>query len=47
LTINDEKIDYVYNNPVEEGLVFIAEFYLYSKTADYVGENGILDDVVN
>jgi hypothetical protein len=46
LTVINEKIDYVYNNPVEEGLVFMAEFYLYSKTADYVGEKGILYNVV-
>jgi len=24
----------------------MAEVYLYSKTADYVGEKGILDNVV-
>ena len=30
----DEKIDYVYNNPVEAGLVFRAE-NLYSSAADY------------
>jgi hypothetical protein len=42
----DEKIDYVHDNPVEAGLVFRAEDYLYSSAADYAGEKGILDDVV-
>ena len=41
----DEKIDYVHNNPVKEGLVFRAEDYLYSSAADYAGEKGILDGV--
>ena len=42
----DEKIDYIHNNPVEEGLVFRPEDYLYSSAADYAGEKGILNDVI-
>lgn len=42
----DEKIDYIHNNPVEEGLVFKAEDYLYSSAADYAGEKGLLDNVI-
>lgn len=42
----DEKIDYVHNNPVEEGLVFRAQDYLYSSAADYAGEQGILENVI-
>ena len=42
----DEKINYVHQNPVEEGLVFRAEDYLYSSAADYAGEKGLLDDVI-
>jgi len=42
----DEKIDYVHNNPVKEGLVFRAEDYLYSSAAYYAGEKGILDGVI-
>jgi len=42
----DEKIDYIHNNPVEEGLVFHAEDYPYSSAIDYTGEKGLLDDVV-
>ena len=46
LTVIDEKIDYVYNNPVEEGLVFREEDYFFIKTADYAGEKGILEYVI-
>jgi REP element-mobilizing transposase RayT len=42
----EEKINYVHNNPVEEGLVFRPEDYLYSSAADYAGEKGILDEVI-
>ncbi len=33
-----QKIDYVHNNPVEEGLVYKAEDYVYSSAIDYAGE---------
>jgi hypothetical protein len=36
----------VHNNPVEEGLVFRAEDYLYSSAADYAGEQGVLENVI-
>ena len=42
----DEKINYIHNNPVEEGLVFKAEDYVYSSASDYASENGILDGVI-
>ncbi len=42
----DEKINYIHNNPVEEGLVFKAEDYLYSSGADYAGGKGILEGVI-
>jgi REP element-mobilizing transposase RayT len=42
----DEKIDYIHKNPVEEGLVFRTEDYLYSSALDYAGEKGILDNVI-
>ena len=42
----DEKIDYIHNNPVEEGLVFRPEDYQYSSAVDYAGEKGILDNVI-
>ena len=42
----DEKINYIHSNPVEAGLVFQPEHYLYSSAADYAGENGLLEEVI-
>jgi REP element-mobilizing transposase RayT len=42
----DEKINYIHQNPVEAGLVFRAEDYIYSSAADYAGEKGLLDNVI-
>ena len=36
--VTHEKINYIHNNPVEEGLVFRAEDYVYSNAKDYSGE---------
>ena len=40
-----QKIDYVHQNPVEAGLVYKAEEYVYSSARDYTEEKGLLDDV--
>jgi REP element-mobilizing transposase RayT len=40
-----QKIDYIHNNPVEEGIVFRPEDYKYSSAPDYAGEKGLLDGV--
>lgn len=42
----DQKLNYLHNNPVEEGLVFKAEQYVYSSAIDYSGEKGLLDIIV-
>ena len=42
----DQKINYIHQNPVEEGLVFRAEDYVYSSAANYAGEKGLLDVTV-
>ncbi|MGE0019407.1 MAG: transposase [Draconibacterium sp.] len=42
----DQKIDYIHQNPVEAGLVFRPEDYVYSSAADYAGDNGLLDILV-
>ena len=42
----DQKLSYLHNNPVEEGLVFKPEDYVYSSAVDYAGEKGILDIIV-
>ena len=41
-----EKINYVHNNPVEEGLVFRPEDYVYSSASDYAGVQGVLESVI-
>ncbi|WP_335966818.1 transposase [Galbibacter sp. PAP.153] len=41
----NEKIVYVHNNPVEAGLVFKAEDYVYSSAIDYAGEKGLLENI--
>ncbi len=42
----DQKIDYIHQNPVEEGLVFKVEDYVYSSAIDYSGEDGLLEVIV-
>ena len=41
-----QKIDYIHNNPVNQGLVFRPEDYVYSSAVDYNGEKGLLDGIV-
>ena len=41
-----EKICYIHNNPVDEGLVYRPEDYVYSSARDYCGEKGLLDGVI-
>ena len=36
----------IHNIPVEEGIVFKAEQYVYSSAIDYAGEKGLLDIVL-
>ncbi len=38
-----EKINYIHYNPVEEGLVYYPEDYVYSSARDY--EKGLIRDV--
>jgi REP element-mobilizing transposase RayT len=38
-----QKLSYIHQNPVEEGLVFRAEDYVYSSAIDYAGGKGMLD----
>ena len=41
-----EKINYIHNNPVEKGLVYRPEDYVYSRARDYSGEKGLVNDVI-
>jgi REP element-mobilizing transposase RayT len=40
-----EKVNYIHQNPVKEGLVAKPEDYLYSSARDYTGEKGYLENV--
>jgi REP element-mobilizing transposase RayT len=40
-----QKIDYIHNNPVKEGIVFRPEYYKYSSASDYSGSKGLIDGV--
>lgn len=39
----DQKLDYIHDNPVVEGIVENAEDYLYSSARNYSGMDGILE----
>ena len=39
----NQKQNDTHNNPVEEGLVFKPEQYVYSSSIDYAGGKGLLD----
>ncbi|MBF7089956.1 hypothetical protein IUY40_00125 [Flavobacterium sp. ALJ2] len=41
-----QKIDYVHNNSVEEGLVYKAEDYVYSSAIDYSGQKKLVGEVI-
>lgn len=41
-----QKLNYLHDNPVKEGLVFKDEQYVYSSAIDYAGEKGLLDLVL-
>jgi hypothetical protein len=42
----EQKLEYIHQNPVEEGLVFRAEDYMYSSAVDYAGGKGLLDIIL-
>jgi REP element-mobilizing transposase RayT len=42
----DQKLNYIHQNPVEEGLVFRPEEYRYCSAYDYADGQGLLDILV-
>lgn len=42
-TMMDQKLEYVHDNPVKEGIVVKPEDYMYSSARDYAGIKGLLD----
>jgi REP element-mobilizing transposase RayT len=41
-----EKVNYIHQNPVEAGLVFKPQDYIYSSAIDYCDEKGLLKNIV-
>jgi len=41
-----EKINYIHNNPVEEGLVYYPQDYVYSSARDYADERELINNVI-
>jgi putative transposase len=37
-----QKLDYIHDNPVVEGIVDVAEEYLYSSARNYAGRPGLI-----
>jgi len=42
-TVTQQKLDYIHNNPVKEGIVAFPEQYIYSSAAIYADEIGLLE----
>jgi len=40
--IIEQKLDYIHQNPVKEGIVAEAQHYLYSSAVDYSGGKGLV-----
>lgn len=41
--ILDQRLDYIHENPVKAGFVWLAEQYVYSSAIDYADGKGLLD----
>ena len=39
----DQRLDYIHNNPLKDGIVEKPEDYLYSSALDYAGGKGMLE----
>jgi len=44
--IIQQKLDYLHNNPVQEGFVYKPDDYVYSSAKDYCGQTGLLDIIL-
>jgi len=42
----EQKQDYIHNNPVKAGIVDEQHDYLYSSARDYLGEDGLVEIVL-
>ena len=41
-----QKLNYIHENPVQEGIVFSPEQYVYSSAIDYADGKGLLDVII-
>ena len=41
--VMQQKLDYIHNNPVKEGIVEFPEQYIYSSASNYADKNGLLN----
>ncbi len=39
----EQRLNYIHQNPVEAGIVELAEYYLFSSAMDYAGQKGFLE----
>lgn len=42
-SFKEEKLQYLHRNPVEAGLVWEPEHYVYSSATDYAGGKGLVE----
>ena len=45
-SVINQKLSYIHQNPIEEGIVFHPEDYTYSSAYDYAGGKGLLDIIL-
>ena len=38
-----QKLDYIHENPVRAGIVYLSEEYVYSSATDYAGQKGLIE----
>ncbi len=38
-----QRLDYIHNNPIVEGIVYEPKHYVYSSALDYAGKKGLLE----
>ena len=41
--MQEQRLNYIHENPVRAGFVYKAEDYVYSSACDYGGTKGLLD----
>jgi putative transposase len=41
--LQDQKLDYIHENPVREGIVWAAEDYVYSSASFYAGRESVVE----